>query len=93
MAYRIARKSTAPKMKRFQITAEALPGTIFFSLADLRDGCHHALTERRAIDEYRVDGVEESLFDTLQGLGWQYADIAAVARGSGMVTSYGMPTA
>jgi hypothetical protein len=84
---------TAPKLKRFQITAEALPGTIFFSLADLRDGCHDAMTERRAIDEYRRDGVEEALFDTMRGLGWEYADIAAVARGAGMVTSYGMPTA
>jgi hypothetical protein len=93
MASRITRKSTAPKLKRFQITAEALPGAIFFTLGDLRDGCHDALTERRAIDEYRVDGVEEALFDTLHGLGWQYADIAAVARGSTMVTSYGMPTA
>jgi hypothetical protein len=93
MANRIARKSTAPKMKRFQITAEALPGVIFFSLADLPDDCHDALTERRAIDEYRIDGVRESLFDTLHGLGWQYADIAAVARGSAMATSYGMPTA
>jgi hypothetical protein len=93
MAGRITRKSTAPKLKRFQITAEALPGAIFFSLADLRDGCHDALTERRAINEYRADGVEEVLFDTLYGLGWQYADIAAVARGAEMVTSYGMPTA
>jgi hypothetical protein len=93
MASRTAHKSTASKMKRFQITAEALPGAIFFSPADLRDGCPDALTERRAIDEYRVDGVEESLFDTLHGLGWQYADIAAVARGSTMVTSYGRPTA
>jgi hypothetical protein len=92
MASRIARKS-APKLNRFQITAEALPGAIFFALADLRDGCNDALTERRAIDEYRVDGVEEALFDTLGGLGWQYADIAAVARGAEMVTSYGMPTA
>jgi hypothetical protein len=89
----MARKSAASKMKRFQITADALPGAIFFSLADLRSGCHDALTERRAIDEYRVDGVKESLFDTLHGLGWQYADIAAVARGSAMVTSYGRPTA
>jgi hypothetical protein len=93
MASRTAHKSTTSKMKRFQITAEALPGTIFFSFAELRDGCPDALTERRAIDEYRVDGVEESLFDTLRGLGWQYADIAAVARGSAMVTSYGMATA
>jgi hypothetical protein len=81
------RKSTA----RFQITADALPGVIFFSLPDLRDGCHDAISERRAIDEYRVDGVEEALFDTLRGLGWGYADIAAVARGSAMVTSYGLP--
>jgi hypothetical protein len=93
MASRTARKSPAPKMNRFQITAPALPGVIFFSLADLRDGCHEALTERRAIDEYRVDGVEETLFDTLHGLGWEYADIAAVARGSAMVTSYGSPYA
>jgi hypothetical protein len=93
MASRTAHKSTTSKMKRFQITADALPGVIFFSLAGLPDDCHDALTERRAIDEYRVDGVKESLFDTLHGLGWQYADIAAVARGSAMVTSYGMPTA
>jgi hypothetical protein len=93
MASRTARKSTAPKLKRFQIKADALPGVIFFSLSNLRDGCHDALTERQAIDEYRVDGVEEALFDTLHGLGWQYADIAAVARGAQMVTSYGMPTA
>ncbi|MDB5610124.1 MAG: hypothetical protein JWP25_7024 [Bradyrhizobium sp.] len=92
MASRTAHKST-PKLNRFQITAEALPGVIFFSLADLQDGCHDALTERRAIDEYKVDGVEETLFDTLHGLGWEYADIAAVARGSAIVTSYGMPTA
>jgi hypothetical protein len=78
------RKPTA----RFQITADALPGVIFFSL---RDGCHDAISERRAIDEYRVDGVEEALFDTLRGLGWGYADIAAVARGSAMVTWYGLP--
>ncbi len=82
-----APKSAAPK---FQITADALPGVIFGSLADLRDDYHDALTERRAIDEYRVDGVEEALFDTLRGLGWEYADIAAVARGSAMVTSYGV---
>ena len=93
MANRITRKSTAPKLNRFQITAEALPGAIFFSLPELQDGCNDALTERRAIDEYRADGVEEALFDTLHGLGWQYADIAAVARGSAMVTSYGRPTA
>jgi hypothetical protein len=62
MASRIARKSAAPKLNRFQITAEAL-------------------------------GVEEALFDTLHGLGWQYADIAAVARGAELVTSYGMPAA
>jgi hypothetical protein len=84
---------TAREMNRFQITAEALPGAIFFSLADLRDGCHDALAERRAIDEYRVDGVEEALFETLHGLGWEYTDIAAVARGAAMVTSYGVPTA
>jgi hypothetical protein len=76
---------------RFQITADALPGVIFFSLGDLRDGCHDALTESRAIDEYRVDGVEEALFDTLRGLGWEYPDIAAVARGAEMATSYGLP--
>jgi hypothetical protein len=93
MASRIARKSAAPKLKRFQITADALPGVIFFSLADLREGCHDALTERRAIDEYRLDGVEEALHETLNGLGWEYADIAAVARGAEMATSYGMPTA
>jgi hypothetical protein len=93
MVSRTTHKSTTPRLNRFQITAEALPGVIFFSLADLRDGCHDALTERHAIDEYRVDGVEEALFDTLHGLGWQYADIAAVARGAQMATSYGMPTA
>jgi hypothetical protein len=80
-------------LNRFQITADALPGASFFTLNDLRDGCHDALTERRAIDEYMVDGVEEALFDTLHGLGWQYADIAAVVSGSTMVTSYGMPRA
>jgi hypothetical protein len=93
MASRTAHKPTARKLKRFQITADALPGAIFFSLADLRDGCNDALTERRAIDEYRVDGVEESLFETLHGLGWGYADIAVVARGAEIVTSYGKPTA
>lgn len=93
MASRTARKSTARKLTRFQITADALPGVVFFSLADLRDGCDDALTERRAIDEYRVDGVEEALFETLHGLGWGYADIAAVARGAEMVTSYGNPYA
>jgi hypothetical protein len=89
----MTRKSTAPKLNRFQITADALPGVNFFSYPDLRDSCHDALTERRAIKEYRTDGVEESLFETLRGLGWGYADIAAVARGSAMATSYGMPTA
>src|SRR5260370_36585306 len=93
MASRTAHKSTALKLNCFQITAEALPGAIFFSLADLRDGCHDALTERRAIDEYRTDGVEEALFDTLHGLGWGYADIAAVARGAQLATSYVLPTA
>jgi hypothetical protein len=92
MTHRMTRQP-ARKLKRFQITADALPGTIFFSLADLRDGCHDALTERLAIDEYRADGVEESLFETLHGIGWEYADIAAVARGAEMATSYGMPTA
>jgi len=82
-----SRKSS--KLNRFPITVDALPGVIFYSLADLRDGYQDALTERRAIDEYRADGVEEALFDTLQSLGWDYADIAAVARGSQMVTSYG----
>jgi hypothetical protein len=80
------------KLNYFQITAEALPGVVFLSLGDLRNECHDALTERRAIDEYRADGVEEVLFDTLHGLGWEHAAIAAVARGSAMVTSYGMPT-
>jgi hypothetical protein len=93
MASRTAQNSTALKLKRFQITADALPGVIFFSFGDLRDGCPDALTERHAIDEYRVDGVEETLFDRLHGLGWEYADIAAVARGAEMVTSYGKPTA
>jgi hypothetical protein len=93
MASRITRKSAAPKLKRFQITAEALPGAIFFSLPDLRDGCHAAMTERRAISKYKTDGVEEALFHTLHGLGSEYADIAAVARGAEMATSYGMPTA
>jgi hypothetical protein len=93
MASRTARKSTDRELKRFQITADALPGTIFFSLADLRDGCHDALTERRAIDEYRRDGVEEALFETMRGLGWEYADIAAVARGAEFRTGYGMPWA
>jgi hypothetical protein len=93
MANRATQKSTALKLKRFQITADALPGAIFFSLADLRDGCHDALMERRAFNEYRTDGVEETLFDRLRGLGWEYADIAAVARGAEMVTSYGKPTA
>jgi hypothetical protein len=87
------RQPAARKLKRFQITADALPGTIFFSLADLRDGCHDALTERRAIDEYRRDGVEEALFETMHGLGWEYADIAAVARGAEIRTGYGMPWA
>lgn len=82
-----------PKMSRFQITADELPGVIFASLADVRDGCHDALTERRAIDEYRRDGVEESLWDTLRGLGWESADIAAVARGAELVTSYGFSLA
>jgi hypothetical protein len=81
MAHRIARNPAARKLKRFQITAEALPGAIFFSLGDLRGGCHDTLTERRAIDEYRRDGVEEALFETMRGLGWEYADIAAEARG------------
>jgi hypothetical protein len=36
MASRITRKSAAPKLKRFQITAEALPGAIFFSLPSAR---------------------------------------------------------
>jgi hypothetical protein len=93
MTSRTAHKSAAPKLSRFQITAEELPGAFFFSLTDLRGGCHDAVTERHAIDEYRVDGVEEALFDTLHGLGWEYADITAVARGAEMVTSYGMPTA
>ena len=88
-----SRKPAARQLNRFQITADALPGVIFFSLADLRDGCHDALLERRAIDEYRADGVEEALFATLRGLGWEYADIAAAARGAEIVTSYGMPTA
>ncbi|WFU37339.1 hypothetical protein QA640_22875 [Bradyrhizobium sp. CB82] len=91
MASRTARKTS--KLNPFQITADALPGAIFFSLSDLRDGCHDALTERRAIDEYRVDGVEEALFDTLHALGWDYADIAAVARGAASATSYGLPIA
>ncbi|WOH58519.1 hypothetical protein [Bradyrhizobium sp. BWC-3-1] len=82
-----------PKFNLFQITADALPGTVFFSLTDLRNGCHDALTERRAIVEYKVDGVEEALFQTLHGLGWEYGEIAAVARGADMATSYGMPTA
>jgi len=86
-----SRKSS--KLNRTQITVNTLPGVIFFSPADFRDGYQDALTERRAIDEYRVDGVEEALFDTLQNLGWDYADIAAVACGSQMVTSYGMPAA
>ncbi len=93
MTNRIARKSAVRKLKRFQITAEALPGAIFFSLGDLRDGSHDALMERRAIEEYKVDGIKESLCETLHGLGWDYADIAAVARGAEVVTSYGMPTA
>jgi hypothetical protein len=93
MTSRPARKSTAPRLKRFQITADALPGTIFFSLADLRDGCDDALKEHRAIDEYKADGVEEVLFDTLHGLGWQYAAIAAVARGAEFRTAHGRPTA
>jgi hypothetical protein len=93
MAHRIARKPAARKLKRFQVTADALPGTIFFSLGDLRDGCHDALTERRAIDEYRRDGVEEALFETMRGLGWEYADIAAAARGAEIRTGYGMPWA
>ncbi|WP_316178241.1 MULTISPECIES: hypothetical protein [unclassified Bradyrhizobium] len=89
MASRTACKSLA----RFQITSPELPGpgVIFFSLADLRDSCSDALTERRAIDEYRVDGIEEALWETLRGLGWDYADIAAVARGAELRTAYGMP--
>jgi hypothetical protein len=87
------RKSTSKKLNRFQITADALPGAIFFSLGDFRDNCPDALTERRAIKEFKVDGVQESLFQTLGGLGWEYADIAAVACGAEMATSYGMPTA
>ena len=88
-----SRKSTERKLNRFQITAEELPGAIFFSLDDLRTSCPDALMERRAINEYKVDGVEEALFETLYGLGWAYSDIAAVARGAEMATSYGMPTA
>ena len=55
-----SRKSPAPKLKRLQITADALPGAIFFSLPDLRDGCHDALTKRRAIDEYTRGDYEET---------------------------------
>jgi hypothetical protein len=84
-------KSTTPKLNRFQITADGLPSAIFFSLGDLRDSRLDALTERRAIKEYRIDGVEDSLFETLHGLGWEYADIAAVACGAQMATSYRMP--
>jgi hypothetical protein len=87
------RKSITRKLNHFQITADALPDAIFFSLGDFRDNCPDALTERQAIKEYRVDGVQESLFETLGGLGWEYADISAVARGAEMATSYGMPTA
>jgi len=81
-----------PKLKNFQITAEELPGAIFFSLSDLQSGCHDAVTERSAIAEYRIDGIEEALFETLYSLGWGNAEIAAVARGAEMATSYGMPT-
>lgn len=88
----IARKSPTRKLNRFQITSPELPGVIFFSYADLLDGCHDALTERRAIDEYMVDGVEESLWETLRGLGWDYADFAAVARGAEVRTAYGIPS-
>jgi hypothetical protein len=92
MTHRMTRQPVR-KLKRFQITADALPGVIFSSLSDLRESCHDALTERQAINEYRADGVEESLFETLHGLGWEYADIAAIARGAEMATSYGMPWA
>jgi hypothetical protein len=88
----IMTQPSARKLKCLHVTADELPGATFFSTGDLRESCYDALTERRAIKEYRVDGVEESLFETLSGLGWDYADIAAVARGAEMATSYGMPT-
>jgi hypothetical protein len=61
--------------------------------ADVECAGRRRLTERRAIDEYRCDGVEEALFETMRGLGWEYADIAVVARGAEFRTGYGMPWA
>jgi hypothetical protein len=87
----ISRKSPARKPNKFQVTAEALPGAVFFSLTDLRDGCADAMVERRAIDEFRADGVEEALYATLQPLGWSNAEIQRIVDGDDFVTSYGWP--
>jgi hypothetical protein len=84
-----SRRTIRKSVARFTVTADQLPGVTFFQVAGLRENVADAITERRAIDAYRHDGIDEMLWETLRGLGWEAADIAAVARGAEIVTSYG----
>jgi hypothetical protein len=87
----MARRTTKPSLPCVQIKTPALPGSIFFGLESLHDGSlDRALEEKRAIEEYKVDGCREALWDALHDLGWSDGQIEAVeANPVPLATGYG----
>jgi hypothetical protein len=68
MAHRTSKTApTAYQMPRMQITADALPGVIMFSLASLSDGSLDPIIKAHgALAEFKVDGCEWGLRAALQ---------------------------
>jgi hypothetical protein len=73
---RAARKSSnVLPLTRFRISSPELPGVAFFSLEGWNDGVDLACTAQRALEEYKVDGCEFALRDTLAECGWDRESI------------------
>jgi hypothetical protein len=75
---------TAPaayQMPRLQITADALPGVIMFSIASLSDGSlDPIIRQHKALAEYKIDGCPWGLRAALQECemtDWEIDDVIA----------------
>jgi hypothetical protein len=91
-----ARKSKVIPFTRFKITSPQLPGLTFFSFeGGWTDGVDRACKDRKALNEYIIDGCDIALRETLTESGWDRASIELAVKHPHLAqpTGYGWPYA
>lgn len=94
MTRRTVRKPSTAPLNRFKITSADLPGAVFGSIPDLYEFAPTAAIAQTAVSEFRVDGCEFPLIETLRDrCGWVMDEIKAVVANPHMMPTiyYGWP--